>query len=439
MLHGAALKPDLRDGATCHVGTVTTDEGFLAAGPTGRLNLARLRTWCSDLDAEPMWTLSMGSKELFHSNLLGWICERLSPKDAAYVLGLPPMQSGAASGTVVIRREYKNFDLTVELPGYPAAVIENKVFSLPDMDQLEEYTPKVIKALGGEPDLILVSLMEPGWPGDEYTVNEHTWRLLRWTDVSARLDKLLEAERASGLDEFSEALIRHEASLLRLLDKVMQEAAIKSRDETVALAAPVRAAMDSRLGAAVRKYRAHQVLPMIKEAYEDAGLTPSITEINYTNGEPLLAAYWFDDDEDFAVGWQMQHRQWRLAMIMNHRLLSGKAAGDKRSAFAAQQTDWFNFQPMHAVLGVNEADVLVLKRRPDKHGFNRYNPNFVYTYQRLPDATTVDALVDLAVAYGRRAQDWTLPTYDPGDETSGAGGPGKTAALRTSAQDTRHP
>jgi len=32
---------------------------------TASRDLDRLRQWCDELEAEPMWTMSLGSKELF--------------------------------------------------------------------------------------------------------------------------------------------------------------------------------------------------------------------------------------------------------------------------------------------------------------------------------------------------------------------------------------
>ena len=78
--------------------------------------------------SEPLWHVSLGSKELFHSNLLGWMCERF-PAAARDVLE-PWLTVDPATVTTRIRREYKHLDLVIEYAGYAPLVIENKVFAL---------------------------------------------------------------------------------------------------------------------------------------------------------------------------------------------------------------------------------------------------------------------------------------------------------------------
>lgn len=56
------------------------------------------------LKQDPMFAMSLGSKELFHSNLLGWFIENY-PAVAEGVTG--------ASGPVAVAREKQNTDLLI--------------------------------------------------------------------------------------------------------------------------------------------------------------------------------------------------------------------------------------------------------------------------------------------------------------------------------------
>src|SRR5664279_4046448 len=89
------------------------------------------------LVAEPLWHVSLGSKELFHSNLLGWMCERFPAK--ALDVFRPWLVPAPTTTATRVRREYKHLDLVIEWAGYAPLVIENKVFSLPDDSQLIRY------------------------------------------------------------------------------------------------------------------------------------------------------------------------------------------------------------------------------------------------------------------------------------------------------------
>ena len=114
------------------------------------------------LEQSSMFHLSLGSKELFHSNFLYW----LSIVDRDTFLSV--MHSLAkvdkfwwedySQDNIEIRRESRNFDLSIYVKTYPekrkdgeirevetwipVLVLENKMKSLPRHDQLQEYTAK---------------------------------------------------------------------------------------------------------------------------------------------------------------------------------------------------------------------------------------------------------------------------------------------------------
>jgi hypothetical protein len=102
---------------------------------------ARLRCLAARLDSNVVFAMSQGSKELFHTNLLGWYLHRFPDLrtallDAWQVPALP----GDPDHQARVRREWRNLDLVVHEPGRSALVIENKVFALPDTVQLDRYT-----------------------------------------------------------------------------------------------------------------------------------------------------------------------------------------------------------------------------------------------------------------------------------------------------------
>jgi hypothetical protein len=73
-----------------------------------------------------------------------------------------------------------------------------------------------------------------------------------------------------------------------------------------------------------------------------------------------------------------------------------------------QQTphqSWFDFTDVCKLLRVADIDVTA-RTATGPGGWQRFNPDFVYRYRRLPDATTVNRLVSIARAYGIAAQRW---------------------------------
>lgn len=84
-----------------------------------------------------------------------------------------------------VYREWNHLDLVVDLAGYRSVIIENKVFSLPDEDQLDGYTAVNIPAIGRDgANKVLLSLSDPGWPNGRY--EGWTW-LLSYATLAERV------------------------------------------------------------------------------------------------------------------------------------------------------------------------------------------------------------------------------------------------------------
>ena len=115
------------------------------------------------LEQSPMLQLSLGSKELFHSNFLYWLWKAEPDAFWKIMSGFNIIQEDGME----VYREKNNFDFSIyNKDGYVVAVIENKVKSVPDKVQLEGYDSKIKKILKNKPDKIeknkriLLSLME---------------------------------------------------------------------------------------------------------------------------------------------------------------------------------------------------------------------------------------------------------------------------------------
>ena len=260
----------------------------------------RLTLLCGALAGEPLLHVSLGSKELFHSNLLGWVCERF-PGAARTVLGdwLVP-----ADGVVTdrVRREFQRLDLVVEFTGYQPIVIENKTFSLPDEKQLEKYATGAVSKVGGHPVLLLLSLTDPGWTDDRFEVNGRVWQWMSY----ARLADRLRGEFWDQSD-FDSVVVAHEARLVQLLAEVMDLTGVSRPDEPLLLDEGRRDLLGgARIQDAVEKMRARQVMRMIECELDAAGLTPTRTGVGFSNGRPLLEAFCGKANGD-AIGWQYQN------------------------------------------------------------------------------------------------------------------------------------
>jgi hypothetical protein len=106
-----------------------------------------------------LFQASLGSKELFHSNMLAWLLEQKNDRNEFEVLKFFIKQfTGEDSPTFIeqeflefrIEREEQNIDLTIKWKdgeNWKLIFIENKMKSIPTTKQLEEYDVKIKKFL----------------------------------------------------------------------------------------------------------------------------------------------------------------------------------------------------------------------------------------------------------------------------------------------------
>lgn len=127
----------------------------------------KLTVILEELKKNPIFKMSLGSKELFHSNFLEYLWDLDNSKFINVIneLLLPKGKSIVMNPNSVFAREKRNFDICIhhtvngEEDGkkFYDLIIENKVKSIPRKDQLEEYEKK---AKGkGDPVFLLLSLV----------------------------------------------------------------------------------------------------------------------------------------------------------------------------------------------------------------------------------------------------------------------------------------
>ena len=131
------------------------------------------------IEKSPMFQLSLGSKELFHTNFLYWL-SKAEPNAFWSIMGSFGIKADD-KGSLVVKREWEHFDLSivhetvkkkkgkdVKIVDNIVAVIENKVKSIPRIKQLEEYNDKIETVnKDNECKKILLALIDPGFDHNE--------------------------------------------------------------------------------------------------------------------------------------------------------------------------------------------------------------------------------------------------------------------------------
>jgi hypothetical protein len=208
------------------------------------------------IESNPLGRLMYGSRELFHSNLIGWFFDMLP--EVADATFRPLALTGSDSGRWV-DRERGHLDLVFHWPDRAPLVIENKVFSFPDKQQLDEY-----EAAAGTwpqaPSLVLLSVSPPAFdPGN--------WRYLSYGEFAARILDALPSDSSYEVET-----MRRYAALVTDLHDLISAVDVHDDSEPVWLPRSLLTEISSsQMRAALHKARAQRVAHMLNEALPGLG------------------------------------------------------------------------------------------------------------------------------------------------------------------------
>lgn len=171
-----------------------------------------------------VYQMSLGSKELYHSNVWAWLIE--SDHDFVKVFGFG---DDIARRIKKVGREDGNRDLSIyldieEKDDAPVIVIENKLKAIPTIKQLEDYQKEVEgRFVAG----ILTGITLPTIAGEDgfVDVKGQKWKLVRYPDIAARIIEIAEGSKEalirnnlSAIREYAENIF-HMASIVQSYDK----------------------------------------------------------------------------------------------------------------------------------------------------------------------------------------------------------------------------
>lgn len=166
------------------------------------------------LKNNPVFAMSLGSKELFHSNFLEWLLTDETLKDKTN--GLRDLLIGSSKQKIFhVYREKYNFDLLIangeETEDEPKnkeinyTVIENKFKSIPRIDQLREYSQKIQSqnALKGKTRCVLLApeiSIKNFKDKNEINKESITWKFCTYEDVVKCLNEFNTPEVKTGTE-----------------------------------------------------------------------------------------------------------------------------------------------------------------------------------------------------------------------------------------------
>jgi hypothetical protein len=310
------------------------------------------------IEASPLGRLMYGQRELFHSNLIGWFFDQLP--EAADATFQPLTSPGTDSGRFV-ERERGHMDLVFHWPDRAPLVIENKVFSLPHRDQLDEYQVAASK-WPYRPALALLSVSAP-----DFDLGE--WRYLSYGEFAARILDALPADSTYEVET-----MRRYAALVADLHQLVSAVDVQSDDEAVWLPGSILSAISSsQMRAALHKARAQRVARVLNEFLP--GLEQPAAG-GMSNATPLVESfeYVYTRGMHLHLGWQLQGSQFRRSAVYHDQSISGRSQESRRlrEDVSREHPEFYSFP------------ALLPQTLGGRKEFNHFAPSFVYKYVKTP-------------------------------------------------------
>ena len=148
----------------------------------------------NELNNSLVYAMSLGSKELFHSNVWAWLFRY--NQDFVKIF----FENIGADDEIKVTREENDRDITVWVNG-EAYVIENKFKSLPDKEQLVEYETKLVDKFKQG---VITGIKKPIWM-DEVK----NWSFIGYSEIVEKMREIasnIKDDKGSVIKEYVEIL-----------------------------------------------------------------------------------------------------------------------------------------------------------------------------------------------------------------------------------------
>jgi len=157
------------------------------------------------LKSSPVFAMSLGSKELFHSNFWAWIIEQEYGKEFIHVF----FPNFVLEQFDKCEREDKNRDLVIYDKNGKQYIIENKIKSYPNKKQLEDYEKETGESFAFG---VITGLIEPPFiPGEK-------WRFVSYSNIANKIQAII--SRAES--QYDKDLLTDYLNVLNNINNLMQ-------------------------------------------------------------------------------------------------------------------------------------------------------------------------------------------------------------------------
>lgn len=325
-----------------------------------------------------IYRMSLGSKELYHSNVWAWLIE----KDPAF-LGMFGFGDDVIKRVKRVGREEGNRDLSVYLTPddsnqEPVIIIENKLKSIPNKVQLQGYQNEVgDRFFAGA----LTGICEPTIADEDDKVRvqgnkgEKAWDFVDYKTIAERIKEIAPN---SKLDERDLATVNEYCDDIAAMDALVKQKV----GETLNPFWDDRSGDWDDLGLMdlVNKVRASGFIQYFKERWEKTGTPmPSKVEQGFNNKKNTLGFFYCVPDQP-TIGIQIEGDQFRRVVYIEK---AGQGAENLYKEFVGS---WFDGEyaggKKKEKRYLNWPRAKKMKTKLTRR-YGKYGENFVYQYAWL--------------------------------------------------------
>ena len=375
------------------------------------------------LKKNPMFWMSLGSKELFHSNFLQYL-STLDPKSNFINMlnGFLPEGKKLPKGIdYCLDRELEDFDICIyhrnDNKIVYDVVLENKVKSIPYKEQLTEYVNKTIKQ--GSPDcrFILLTLSKDFPDKDDQSIDN--WEQLGYSDLYKGIDSCF--LQSGKRDTRKSVYLEDYLSLIKQLEE-LGEYLTPEQSQCLFDDDDKRMLEEIRLHDMYLKLRASWFALNLKKKLEDERIPTNVVHkfnqcrygyvnlnVDMNQGNGQIAAWICDDDQRdekdnmaanaFEV--VIQGNQYRHGINQQNINIPGEKDKARLNELYDRLSKIQDNRPLDFLNFNSRNDV-----RPEKPGkhkksphrktgpFDCYGEDYVYRYTIIDESETISKLLD---------------------------------------------
>lgn len=382
-----------------------------------------METIFNRLKSNYLFQASLGSKELFHSNLLAWLLEQkdINGKYIAlqeFLKQFTDFNQTDFFDEVIIAREELNIDLTIKYKvenQWYLVFIENKMKSIPSINQLDEYDKKIGKLMPrykSSNETIQKILLTPLTPRliNNLALKEFSWKSITYQKDILFFLKSLQHKSFELLEEVKLFLEKY-IDMLECQMALLLSFNLDSAQEQVFLKMPYDFyAPNNKVIALTRELRLHDLIlkiihdqlgSQIERRLVKMGIFPRRVDTEFTNSTGITSVDLTIKDGLY-IGIQLQGNQFRY-------YISGSNSSQNESLAVKlfQQKLWFYDIDLNIPLegqGRRKDHFVKLGLIDENHthrAFCEYNNGiFVYFYKRIDTMNqipSVEFIIDLFV------------------------------------------